>query len=90
MINHIIYEYCKVEQKEYKTRHDWMGKGIHWELYKKLKCDHKKKWYMHNAKSTLENETHELLWDFEIQSDHLISARQPDLVIVNKKREPVE
>ena len=24
-------------------------------------------------------------WDFEIQMDHLISARRPDLVIVNKK-----
>ena len=26
-----------------------------------------------------------LLGDFEIQMDHLISARRPDLVIVNKK-----
>ena len=24
-------------------------------------------------------------WDFEIQTDHLILARQPDLLIVNKK-----
>ena len=24
-------------------------------------------------------------WDFEIETDHLISARQSDLVIVNKK-----
>ena len=28
--------------------------------------------------------------DFEIQTDHLISARQPDVVIFNKKREPAE
>ena len=25
------------------------------------------------------------LWDFEIQRDHLISVRRPDLVIFNKK-----
>ena len=25
-------------------------------------------------------------WDFEIQTDHLISARRQDLVIVNKKK----
>ena len=31
---------------------------------------------MHNSESVLENETHELIWDFEIQTDHLISARR--------------
>ena len=38
---------------------------------------------MHNPESVLENETHKLLWDFEIQTDHQISARQPDLVKIN-------
>ena len=42
---------------------------------------------MHNPEFMLENEMHKILWDFEIQKDHLISVRQPDLVIVNKKRE---
>ena len=32
-----------------------------------------------------ENETHKALRDFEIQMDQLISARRPDLLIVNKK-----
>ena len=41
---------------------------------------------MHNPESILENETHKILWDFEIQTDHLIPARRPDLVIVNKKK----
>ena len=26
------------------------------------------------------------LWDFDIQMDHLISARRPDLIIINKKK----
>ena len=33
---------------------------------------------------------HELLLDFEIQTDHIISARRPDLIIINKKRELAE
>ena len=46
------------------------------------------KWYMLDPASVLENDTHKLLWDFEIQTDHLISARRPDLIkINNKKRE---
>ena len=30
--------------------------------------------------------TNELLWDFNIQMDHLISARRPDLVNINQKK----
>ena len=41
---------------------------------------------MHNPASVLENDTHKLLWDFDIQTDHLISARRPDLIIINKKK----
>ena len=41
---------------------------------------------MHNPESILQNETHKLLWGFEIQTDNLISARQCDLVILKKKK----
>ena len=41
---------------------------------------------MHNPASVQEYETHKLLWEFEIQTDHQISARQPDLMIINKKK----
>ena len=49
----------------------------HWEMCKKLKFEHTKKWYMYNLGSVQENETHKLLWD------HLISARRSDIVIIN-------
>ena len=57
-INHIISEWSKLAQKEYKTRHDWVGKVIHWELWSKFEFDHTNKWYMHNPESILANETH--------------------------------
>ena len=40
---------------------------------------------MYNPESVLQNETHKLLCDFEIQADHLISARRPVIMIINKK-----
>ena len=43
------------------------------------------KWSMHNPKSVLENEMPKLLWDFEIQTDHLVAARRLNLVIVIKR-----
>ena len=41
---------------------------------------------MHNPAPVLENATHKLLWDFNIQTDYLIPARRPDLIIINKKK----
>ena len=38
---------------------------------------------MHNAASFMEDNTYKLLWDFDIHTDHLISARRPDLIIIN-------
>ena len=45
-----------------------MAKLIHWELWKKFKFDHKDKWYKHNPEPVVENKTHKILWDFEIQT----------------------
>ena len=81
-----INECSKLAQKEYKTRNDWVGKVIHWEMCKKFKFDHTNKWHMHNPSPVLENDTHKLQWDFDIHTDHLISARRPDLIIINKKK----
>ena len=41
---------------------------------------------MHNPASVMENETYKLYWDFGIQTDPLILARWPDLIIVNNKK----
>ena len=32
------------------------------------------------------NDLNELLWDFNIRTDHLILARRPDLIIIKKKK----
>ena len=39
---------------------------------------------MHKSESIWENEVHKILWDFEIQTDHLIP------VIINKKTGPAK
>ena len=80
-INHMISE---LAQKEYKTRLNWVGKVIHRKMCRKFKFDHTNKWYMHNPASVLENDTHKLLWDFDIHTDHLITARRLDLIVINK------
>ena len=58
---------------------------IHWEMCKKFNPTNK--WFMHNPAPILENVTYKLLRDFDIHTDNLISARRPDLIIINKKKE---
>ena len=41
---------------------------------------------MHNPALVLQNDSHKLLWDFNIQTGHLIPARRPDLIIINKRK----
>ena len=41
---------------------------------------------MHNPAPVLENDSHKLLWDFNIQTNHLIPTRISDLIIINKKK----
>ena len=68
--NHIISQCSNQAQAEYKSKHDWMGKVIHWEGYKKLKFDPTDKGYIHKSEPVQETEMHKILWDFEIQTDH--------------------
>ena len=89
-INHIISKCRKLAQKEYKARNDWIGKVIHWEMWNKFKFDHTNNWYMQKPASVLENETHKLLCDFNIQTDHLLPARRLDRIIINKKKKKSE
>ena len=44
---------------------------------------------MYKPESIQENETHKCLLDFEIQTDHQIPSRRPNLVIVDKKKKNI-
>ena len=45
-----------------------------------IKIWHTIKWYTHKLESVLENKIHKIVWDFEIQTNHLIMARISDSV----------
>ena len=66
----------KLAQRKYKRRHDNLGKMVHWKLDRKCNFEAGSKWY----------EDYKILWDFSINIDHVIEARRPDLVVVNKKK----
>ena len=72
---------------EYKIWHNWVGRMVHRELCKRLNFDHTIKYYMHKPESVQEKmRCIKFSVIFKIQTDPLISARRPDLVLLKKKK----
>ena len=71
-VNHILGECNMLAQREYKRRHDCVGRKIHW--------------YEHQPDTVAENDSCKLLWDFNVQTDHIIHARRPDVILIDKEK----
>ena len=54
-IDHIVSGCSKLAQKDYKRRHDNLGKIVHWKLPRKCNCKAGDRWYKHGLESVLEN-----------------------------------
>ena len=77
-IDHIVSCYSKLVEKEYKRRHDNLGKIVHCKLARKCNFEAGDKWYEHEPESVLENEDYKILWDFSIQTDHVMEVQRLD------------
>ena len=84
-VNHLISECSKMAQREYKRRHDWVGRRVHWDVCKKYGIVLNDKWYQHEPGSVIENDKCKILWDFTVQTDHIIQARRPDMIVIDKE-----
>ncbi|XP_067940473.1 uncharacterized protein [Watersipora subatra] len=84
-VSHIVSECSKIAQTEYKGPHDKVARPVHWSICKKHELPHTEKWYEHRAEAVLENEKVKLLWDFNVQTDQVLEARRPDLILTNKE-----
>ena len=85
-VNHIISECNMLAQREYKKRHDCVGRKIHWEFCRKYGVAVSERWYEHQPETVTKNDSCKLLWDFNIQTDHVIQARRPDVILIDKEK----
>ena len=84
-VHHIVCKFKKLTQREFKQRHVNIAKAVYWKLWKKYHLEKKDTWYEHAPDSVSENDEVKLLWEVNIQCDHVIEARRPDSVVVNKQ-----
>ena len=62
-----------------------MARIVHWKLCGLYKLERAEKWYEHIPNGVIESDDVKILWDFNIQCDHVIESRRPDIVVVLKK-----
>ena len=63
----------------------WGLNSVEEMLSRQYIIQHAKNRYEHNAEKVTENEKAKILWDFNIQTDHIIQARRPDIVVKDKE-----
>ena len=83
-ISHIVSEYEKLAQKEYKRRHDNVEGIVRCTLCGKCNLKSSKKWYDHAPEGAVENEDVKILWNVMIQCHREITERKLDIDVVNK------
>ena len=86
-VSHIASGCAKLAQAEYKRSHDNVARTVHWDLTRKCGFQRGDRWFEHVPESVLENDNYKLMWDCNIQTDHDIKARRPDMVVVNKREQ---
>ena len=83
-VEHLVSGCSFLAVSQYITRHNNVSKFIHWSLCAKFSLDYCESSWNHYPLSVVENDEVKLLWDFNIWTDKVISARCPDIIVINK------
>ena len=62
-----------------------MAQLIHWNLFKKYESDQVRHWHAHTAEKIMGNKKVIVLWNFTIQTDHVIQTRRLDFAAKEKE-----
>ena len=74
-VSHLASECSKPAQGEYKRRYDNIARTSQWELCRLYELDTADKWFEHQQSSVVQTDKTKVLWNFNIQCDHIIEVR---------------
>ena len=74
-------------KSKYRSRHDIVGKHIHWLLLKKHEIPTENKWYSHEPNVVTETDDGRvtIYWDKPIKTDGKGSYNRPDVVVIGRE-----
>ena len=87
LLNIIIVAGCpRMGRSVYLERYNTFVSAFHWNVCLLCGFPCSDQWWCHQLEAVLDNFDHKLLYDFNIFTDHRITARRPDLVLVDKQQ----
>jgi hypothetical protein len=89
-IQHIVSGCSFLANGEYKRRHNNICEQLHWNILASHNLTKESHWWKHQPAPVIENENIKVLYDFDVRTDKVISARRPDIILVNKVRKTAQ
>ena len=84
-VDHLLSSRTPLAATMYKQRHDRIRKIIHWSILKHFNNTVSHNYWDHVPASVVETNNTKVLWDFKIYIDHFITARCPDIVVIDNE-----
>ena len=83
-VSHLLSACPKLAGSQYIRRHNEVAKILHHGISKHHNIQTTERTWMHQPEAVTETERVKILWDFEIRTDRIITARRPDIVVIDK------
>ena len=89
-MDHLLSSCTPLVATMYKQRHDRIASMVHWSLLKRFNLSVSHNYWDHIPSAVVESSDVKLLWDFNIYTDHVLAARHPDIVVIDKLQNVVQ
>ena len=86
-VNHLASGCGELAKKQYVTRHDRMGRRVHWELCRKYGIECAGRWYEHvpNSVTTDKDDQVVIYWNRTVETARALPHNRPYVVVVDKR-----
>ena len=84
-IDHLVSGCPELAKTEYTHRCMCAAAHMHRKICKEFGIEVKERWYEHEPKTVIENDSVTILWEMSLHTDRTIAANRPDIVLKNKK-----
>ena len=84
-IDHLVSGCPELAKTEYTHRCMCAAAHKHRKICKEFGIEVKERWYEHEPKTVIENDSVTILWEMSLHTDRTIAANRPDIVLKNKK-----
>ena len=88
--DHLLSGCTPLAATMYRQIHDSIANTVHWSLLKRFNQPVLDNYWDHTPSAVVESRKVKVMWDFNIYTDHVLAARHPDIVVIDKHQKAVQ